>query len=128
MVSRVLVALLLRWLVLAAAFGVTAWLLDGMDIEGGFGAYLWVSALFGLVNAVVGTLLRLLTLPLILVTFGLFSFVVTAALLELTDWLTSHLEIDAFFWTAIWAALIISIVGVLIEFAIWATFGRRAAA
>ena len=123
-----LVALLLRWLVLAAAFGVTAWLLDGMDIVGGFGAYLWVSALFGLVNAVVGTLLRLLTLPLILVTFGLFSFVVTAVLLELTDWLTSHLEIDDFFWTAIWAALIISIVGVLIEFAIWATFGRRAAA
>jgi putative membrane protein len=124
MVSRMLVAVLLRWFVLAAAFGVTAWLLDGMEVNGGFGAYLWVSALFGLVNAVVGTVLRLLTAPLILVTVGLFSFIVTAVLLELTDWLTSHLEIDDFFWTAIWAALIISIVGVILEIIVRATLLR----
>ena len=48
-----------------------------------------VSALFGIVNAIIGTILRLLTLPLIILTLGLFAVIVNALLLELTDWLTA---------------------------------------
>jgi putative membrane protein len=110
--------LLIRIAVIAAAFGVTAWLLDGMDMSGGFFGYLWVAILFGLVNAIVGTVLRLLTLPLILLTFGLFAIIVNAALLGITDWLTDNLTIDEFWWTTIWASIILAIVMVLLEWVV----------
>ena len=110
-----LVFLLIRWAVLAAAFAITAWLLSGMDVSGGFWAYLWVSALFGIVNAIIGTILRILTLPLTLLTLGLFAIVINALMLELTDALTSHLTIDDFFWTAIWGAIILAIVSVILD-------------
>jgi putative membrane protein len=113
--SRLLLALLTSWAILAAAFVVTSWILSGMDVAGGFWGYLWVSALFGIVNAILGTILRILTLPLNLLTLGLFSVVVNAILLSVTDALSSHLEIDEFFWTAIWAALILAVDSVVLE-------------
>jgi putative membrane protein len=109
------VGLLIRWAVLAVAFVVTSKLLDGMDVSGGFWGYVWVAALFGIVNAVLGTILRILTLPLTLLTLGLFLIVINAALLELTDAITSHLTIDSFFWTAIWAAIIMSITTMVLD-------------
>ena len=111
--------LLIQWGLTAVAYGITSWLLPGMSVSGGFGAYLWVSLLFGLVNAVVGTILRLLTLPLVVITLGLVFLVVNAIVLEITDALTSHLTIDDFFWTAIWAAIILSLVSVTVNFFIW---------
>ncbi len=119
---KVLVALLIRWAVLAVAFAITSWLLTGMSVSGGVFAYLWVSALFGIVNAIIGTILRILTLPLTLLTLGLFSIVVNAILLNITDGLTSHLTIDHFWWTAIWAAIILAIVSVVLELIVGALF------
>jgi putative membrane protein len=110
------VVLLVRWALLAAAFAITAWILTGMSISGGFWAYVWVSALFGVVNAIIGTILRIITFPLTVLTLGLFSVIVNAILLNITDGLTSHLTIDEFWWTAIWAAIIMSIVAVLLDF------------
>jgi putative membrane protein len=114
--SRLLVAVLVSWAILAAAFALTSWVLSGMEVSGGFWGYLWVSALFGVVNAILGTLLRILTLPLNLLTLGLFSVVINAILLSVTDALSSHLTIDDFFWTAIWAAIIMSIVSMVLDF------------
>jgi putative membrane protein len=111
----VLVLLLIRWALLAVAFAVTAWILDGMDISGGFWGYVWVSALFGIVNAIIGTILRVFTLPLTIITLGLFSIVVNALMLSLTDALTDHLTIDEFWWTAIWAAILVSLVSVILD-------------
>ena len=125
-VVLVLALLLIRWAVIAVAFAVTAWLLDGMDVSGGVGAYIWVSALFGIVNVLIGTILRLLTLPLMLLTLGLFSIVVNAILLEITDWLTDHLTIDDFFWTAILAAIIVSIVSVILDIIVRTTLASAA--
>ena len=122
------VALLIRWVALAAAFAITAWLLDGMDVSGGFGTYLWLALLFGLINSVIGTLLRLLTLPLMVVTLGLFAVVINAFLLELLDWITSSFTIDHFFWTAIWGAIILSVVSVALDALHGAAWGRRRAA
>jgi putative membrane protein len=113
-----LVALLVRWALLAVAFGVTSWILSGMSISGGFWAYVWVSALFGIVNAVIGTILRIVTLPLTVLTLGLFSVIVNAIVLSITDWLTSHLTIDEFWWTAIWAAIIMAVVSVVLGLAL----------
>jgi putative membrane protein len=123
--QRILVRLLLNWVITAVAFAITAWLLDGLTIHGGVFAYLWVSLLFGLVNVVAGSILRLITLPLTLLTFGLSLFLVNAVVLEITDWLTTRLDIDHFFWTAIWAALILSFVTASLELVAWAA--RRAA-
>ena len=117
--------LLIRWVVLAVAFGITSWLLSGMSVSGGIGAYLWIAALFGVVNAVLGTLLRLLTLPLMIITLGLFSIVVNAAMLELIDAISSHLTIDDFFWTAIWAAIILSISAVILDLIVESAFRRQ---
>jgi putative membrane protein len=121
-----LVGLLIRIAVTALAFAVTAWLLDGMDVSGGVFGYLWVAILFGIVNAIVGTVVRILTLPLTLITLGLFAVIINAALLELTDAITSHLTIDEFFWTAIWAAIILAIATVVLEIILGALIGRPA--
>ena len=101
--------------VVAAAFAITTWLLSGMSVSGGFFEYLWIALIFGLVNAILGTILRILTFPLTVVTLGLFSIIVDALLLNITDRLTSHLTIDYFFWTTIWAAIILSIVTVILD-------------
>ncbi len=102
---------------------ITAWLLSGMELSGGVFGALWVSILFGLVNAVIGTIVRLLTLPFMLLTLGLLAIVINALMLELTDALTGHLTIDEFFWTAIWASIILSIVLVVLEIAVNAFVG-----
>ena len=119
-----LLTLLIRWVILAFAFAITSWLLSGMDVSGGFWAYLWIAALFGIVNAVLGTLLRLLTLPLMIITLGLFSIVINAAMLEVIDAISSHLTIDDFFWTAIWAAIIIALVAVILDLIVESAFRR----
>jgi putative membrane protein len=106
----VLRSLIVHWIVLAIAFAITAWLLTGMTISGGVLGVLWVSAIFGVVNAIIGTILRVLTVPLMVMTLGLFSIVVNAVVLAITNALTSDLTIDHFFFTAIWAAIILSVV------------------
>jgi putative membrane protein len=123
-----LASLLIRWAVLGVAFAFTSWLLSGMNVAGGFWAYVWVSAIFGVVNAVIGTILRILTFPLTLLTLGLFSVIVNAILLEITDGLTDHLSIDSFWWTAILAAIVISIVSMILDAMLDAVMRPRPAA
>ena len=65
--------------------------------------------------AIIGTILRILTFPLTIPTLGLCSVIDNAALLKITDSLSSHLTIDSFFWTAIWAAIILSLVSVVLD-------------
>jgi putative membrane protein len=110
-----IVVFLISWAVLAVAFAITGWLVPGMDVSGGIGGYIWVSALFGIVNAIIGTILRILTLPLTLVTLGLFGIIVNAILLNITDRITDHLTIDEFWWTAVWAAIVLALVGVILN-------------
>ncbi len=117
---------LISLVAIALAFAVTNWLLSGMSVSGGVGSYLWIALLFGVVNAFLGTVIRIVSLPFVLLTFGLFSIVINAAVLEITDALTSHLTIDSFFWTAIWAAIILSIVGVVTNTVLGGVLGKRA--
>ena len=99
--------LLLRLLVAAAAFWVVAALLPGVEVREGVVSYLVIAVIFGVVNALVGPVLRVITFPLTLITLGLFRLVVNAALLGLTAWLTARLSIDGFL-TALLASLLIS--------------------
>jgi putative membrane protein len=91
-----LVRLLVRLVVLAAIIGLVAWLVPGIDVNGGFLWLLWIAFLWSVINAFVGPILRLLSLPLIVFTLGLFLIVINAALVAITAWLSDHLDVDNF--------------------------------
>ena len=101
--------LLIRWAALAASFWVATSLISGIHVDGGLKTYLWVALLFGLINALLGGLIRLVTFPLTLISFGLFLVIINAAMLQLTARWSDKLTIDNF-WSAIFASLIISVV------------------
>ncbi len=109
----------LKVVVLAAAFYVLTRfdVLPGLDVLpnpagplGEFGTYLWIGLLFGVVNAIVGPILRTLALPFVVLTLGLFLLVVNAVLLALTAGLTDRLAIDGVV-TALVGGLILAVVG-----------------
>ena len=77
---------------------------------GEFGTYLWIGLIFGVVNAIVGPVLRLLSLPFVLLTLGLFLLIINAALLGLTAALTDRLTITGF-GTAVIGGLILAVAG-----------------
>jgi putative membrane protein len=108
----------------ALALGAAVWLLDGITLEGDSGSeklltLLVVALIFGIVNTVIGPIVKLLSLPFIILTLGLLLIVINAALLMLTSWLAGLLDlgfdVDHFFWTAIWGAIIISIVSMILS-------------
>lgn len=105
--------ILIMWLILAVAVGIAAAVLPGVDINGGFLSLLWVALLFGLVNALLGPILRLIALPLTIITLGLFSIIINTALVGITAWLSSDLDVDGFF-PALGASIVISIVTTLL--------------
>ena len=78
------------------------------------GTYLWIGLIFGAVNALVGPVLRLLSLPFVVLTLGLFLLIVNAALLGLTAALTNRLTIDGI-GTAIIGGLILAVAGWLAD-------------
>jgi putative membrane protein len=98
--------LLVGWVVLAIAIGLVAGLLPGFHINGGALTLLWVSALYGVINITLGTVLMLLTAPLVLLTLGLFTLVINAGMFELIDWMSASLTIDTFWWSLLAATLV----------------------
>jgi putative membrane protein len=101
--------LLIRLIASALAFWAATALISGIKVNGGAWTYIWVALLFGLINGLIGSLIKLFTLPAILLTFGLFSFVINAAMLMLTARWSERLDVTNF-WSALGASLIISIV------------------
>jgi putative membrane protein len=97
----------------ALAFWAATSLISGVSVNGGAWSYLWVAILFGLINGILGSILKLLTLPAILLSLGLFSLVVNAAMLMLTARWSDRLDVTDF-WSALWASLIISIITTII--------------
>ena len=95
----------LRWLVLTAAVLTASWLLDGIRVNGLFPA-LFAAALLGILNAVFRPLLILLTLPVNILTLGLFTFVINALMLMIVSAIIPGFYVRGF-WTAVLGALII---------------------
>ena len=102
---RVLLSILLN----ALAIYVAAYLLDGIVLSG-TAATLIAGLVLGIVNTIVKPVLILLTLPITIITLGLFLFVVNAICLALTAALVPGFEISGF-WSAVGGALIVSAVG-----------------
>lgn len=110
----------------AVALWVAAWLIDGIHLADGdatfaskFATIVLVALIFGVVNAVVKPIAKVLTFPFIVLTLGLFTFVVNAFLLQLTEWISSPLgldfEITEFWWDAVIGALVITIVSMILN-------------
>jgi putative membrane protein len=117
------VRLLVRLLATAVALAAAAGLVDGISVGPGTNreralTLLGVAIIFGLVNAIVRPILRLLTLPLVVLTLGLFLLVLNALMLLLTEWIAEQFDL-AFqvdgFWSAVLGALIITVVSFLIN-------------
>lgn len=128
---------IVRVLINGLALWIASWILPGLDITtsatteavantgvtqgtetvGIILAYLFVGLIFGVVNAFVRPLVSFLSLPITILTLGLFTIVINAAMLYLTSWLSSytpvHFTIDSFFWTAVLAAIIITLISLV---------------
>ncbi|MFI8234530.1 phage holin family protein [Streptomyces sp. NPDC085900] len=107
-----------KTIVNAGALAVAVWLLDKITLTGDSTAkkawtLILVALLFGLVNWLIKPIVKLLSLPFVILTLGLFTLVVNALMLLLTSWLAGKLDLSFHvegFWTAVLGGLIISIV------------------
>ena len=97
--------LILAWAVNLAALWVADALFDGVHIDG-WAAYLIGSAVLGIANAVLKPLLTVLTLPLILITLGLFYLVINIAMVALAEWIAPDFSIDGF-WSYVGTVLVV---------------------
>lgn len=120
----------MTFLLRAAVTGFALWavtlIVPGLGFVGGeeawqkVGIIFVVAVIFGLVNAVIKPIVQILSIPLYILTLGLFHVVINALMLWITAWITRHttgwgLALDQFWWTAIWAAIVLSIVSWLLS-------------
>ena len=109
---------IVRFLITAAALWLAVALVPGISHDGTWLELLGVALVFGLVNALVRPLIKLLTCPLIILTLGVFLLVLNALMLWLTAELSGALGLGfhvAGFWSAFWGALLISIVSAVLN-------------
>ena len=121
---------MVSFLVRAALTGFALWVVtlvvDGIDFVGydtrlqEIGIIFVVAVIFGLVNAIIKPIVQIISIPLYILTLGLIHIVINALMLWITSWITEHtthwgLYIDDFWWTAIWAAIVLSIVSWLLS-------------
>ena len=109
---------LVRLLVSAAALWVATRVVPGVTSDGGVLTMIGVALVFGAINAVIRPVTKILTFPLIIVTLGIFTFVVNGLMLWLTSSLSTMLGLGFHvggFWAAFWGALVVSIVSTILS-------------
>ncbi len=112
--------LILRWVINAVALYLAVILIPGIQLYGSWASIIWLALIFGLINALLRPLLRLLTCPLVALTLGLFTLLINTFLF----WLTSVIG-QAFglglvigkpvFWNALLGSLVVSVVSVFMS-------------
>ena len=100
--------ILVRWLMLTVAIMFASYLIGGIQIKGFFSAF-FAAAILGILNAFFRPILILLTLPINILTLGLFTFIINAMLLKMASGVISGFEVYGF-WPAIFGSLLISVV------------------
>lgn len=109
---------LLRWLINTAALYVAVLVVPGIEFFGEWTGILWVALIFGLLNTLLRPLLKLLALPLIILTLGLFTIIINTLLLMLTSYIGQSFglgfTVDGF-WSALLGSLVISLVSVVLS-------------
>ncbi|MDA8086446.1 MAG: phage holin family protein [Nitrospiraceae bacterium] len=114
---------ILRIVINAVSLAVAVDLVGGLRFEGKWWMMLLIAVIFGFVNSFIKPLLKLLTLPFLILSLGLLTLVINAFMLELTAWLSRGLDLGFYvegFWAAFKGALVISVVNMLLH---WATAG-----
>lgn len=106
--------ILLRLVIYAIALWVAASIIPGIELASDWVSVGVVALIFGVINAFVKPVIKLLSLPFILLTFGLFILVINAAMLGLTAFLTDALTVNGF-WSAVLGGLVIGIISTLLE-------------
>jgi putative membrane protein len=106
---------ILRLAINAVALYLAVWILPGLDLTGGVVSLLWVALIFGIVNALLGPLLKFLSCGLIVLTLGLFTLVINTFLFWLTSVISQSFGLgliiyDPVWWNAFLGALVVSVV------------------
>ncbi|MHC3001662.1 phage holin family protein [Gordonia sp. GN26] len=120
-----MLAFLVRTVFTAVALWVATLIVPGIEFVGGsttaekVGVALVVAVIFGLLNAFVKPIVQIISIPFYILTLGLIHIVINALILEITAWITRNtthwgLEVDDFFWSAIFGAIVVSVVGWLL--------------
>jgi putative membrane protein len=104
--------LLIRWVILTVAIIAAAYLLEGIEVRGFFSAF-FAAAILGILNALFRPVLLLLTLPINVLTLGLFTFVINALMLMMASGVIGGFFVRGF-WTAVLGSVIISVVSALL--------------
>ncbi len=100
--------LLLRWLLVTIAIMITSYLVNGIVVDGFFSAF-FAAAVLGILNALFRPILIIITLPINIITLGLFTFVINALLLKMVSGVVPGFHVYGF-WAAVFGSLIISLV------------------
>jgi putative membrane protein len=109
---------LVRLLINAAALWVATYVVPGISYQGRWTSLLIVALVFGVLKASVRRLIKVLTFPLLILTLGLFTFVINALMLMLTGWFSDRLNLGfhvAGFWSAFWGGLVVSIISLTLS-------------
>jgi putative membrane protein len=109
------VRILLAWAVDAAALALAAWIFSGISVGGSAGTLIFAAAVYGVLATFVKPLLKLLTLPLAILTLGIAWFFVAMFILWLTDVIVSGMHI-AGFWDLVGGTIVVWAVGVVADF------------
>jgi putative membrane protein len=102
----------LRWLILTFAIIATSYLIDGIQVSGFLSAF-FAAAILGILNAFFRPILLILTLPVNILSLGLFTFVINAIVLMMVSGVISGFEVYGF-WSAVFGSLLISLVSWLL--------------
>jgi len=107
-----MIGLLIRWLVLTAAILAASYMLQGISVTS-FWSALAAAAILGVLNVILRPIILILTLPVNILTLGLFTFVINAVLLMMVSGLIPGFDVRGF-WPALWGSIIISVVSWLL--------------
>jgi putative membrane protein len=105
--------IIVRWLTLTAAIVFTSYLLEGIRVSGFLSALL-AAAILGILNAFFRPIALLLTLPINILSLGLFTFIINALMLKMASGVITGFEVVGF-WSAIFGSLLISIISWLLN-------------
>ena len=105
--------IILRWLILSIAIMVSAHLFEGIHVDG-YGSALIAAMVLGILNALFRPILFILTLPINVLSLGLFTFVINALLLQMASGVTGGLVVDGF-GSALFGSLVISLISLLLS-------------
>jgi putative membrane protein len=106
--------LLVSWAVNAIVLGVVGWILGGVTFHGSTSTVIWSALVFGILNTVLKPVLKLITLPIALVTFGLAWFFVSMLMLWLTQSIINGFDIRGF-WNYVLATILVWAANVIID-------------